>query len=44
LKDWSNEVSLEYGINTIPQSILIAPDGTIVDHIADTDALEKKTG
>jgi peroxiredoxin len=30
LKFWSNEVAVQYGISSIPQNILVGPDGKIV--------------
>jgi hypothetical protein len=30
LKFWSNEVALQFGINQIPQNILIDTDGKII--------------
>lgn len=42
LRQWSNEVASKYAVSSIPQSILISPDGTIVANINDTDTLEKQ--
>lgn len=42
LRAWSNEVASKYAVSSIPQSILISPDGTIIANINDTDALEKQ--
>jgi len=42
LKQWSNEVSSKYAVNSIPHSILISPNGLIVADNMDTEDLEKK--
>jgi len=30
LKFWRNEVALQYGIKSVPQNILLDPDGKII--------------
>lgn len=42
LKGWNNEAALLYGIKSIPQTMLIAPDGTIVAWGLSGDALKDK--
>ncbi len=42
LKGWHNEAAVLYGIKSIPQTMLIAPDGTIVAWGLSGDALKDK--
>ena len=42
LKGWNNEAAVLYGIKSIPQTMLIAPDGTIVAWGLTGDALKDK--
>lgn len=42
MKQWSNEVSAKYAINSIPRNILVSPDGIILADDINTDDLEKK--
>jgi peroxiredoxin len=44
LKFWDNEVAKEYGIQAIPQNLLIDPDGKIVAKNLRGDELEEKLG
>jgi hypothetical protein len=30
LKGWQNEVAVKYGINAVPQNLLINPEGVII--------------
>jgi thiol-disulfide isomerase/thioredoxin len=42
LKGWKNEVAAQYGIRSIPQNLLIGPDGRIIAKNLRGSALEKK--
>lgn len=42
LKGWRNVVAVQYGIRSIPQNLLIGPDGNIVARNLRGDALDKK--
>lgn len=44
LKFWDNEVAKQYGINAIPQNLLIDPDGKIVAKNLKGEELDKKLG
>lgn len=42
LKGWKNVVAIQYGIRSIPQNLLIGPDGNIIAKNLRGEALEKK--
>lgn len=42
LKGWSNEVAGQYGINSIPHTVLVDPDGKIIAHKLRGDELRSK--
>ena len=42
LKGWNNAVAIQYGIKSIPQNLLISPDGIILAKNLRGEALEKK--
>ncbi|ANE53200.1 TlpA disulfide reductase family protein [Flavisolibacter tropicus] len=42
LKFWKNEVAVQYGINSVPQNLLIDPQGKIVAKNLRGEALEEK--
>ncbi|MEN0054026.1 MAG: TlpA disulfide reductase family protein [Mucilaginibacter sp.] len=41
LKHWDNEVAKQYGINAIPQNVLIDPKGNIIAKDIEPEALQK---
>lgn len=42
LKGWKNQVAAEYGVNAVPQNVLLGPDGVVLARNLRGEALDEK--